>query len=646
MIKIELKNYPNLSIDKQTLQNLRWFKNNKIYSFTEDFNNIFDTSFNRDEYYRTNIFNSFYKNKLIQQYSRSPYDSELTNENPKFLVNLEHYLNAIIIKSLYSTVETKNHYEISDYIQQNHLNKYGRSKVIKMVGGNAYYNFNLSLFESYYQSRFKLRSFIIDCLDRQIINSQNHLNTQSLKIKYSMIIKEIKTLLKDLNFNTETCAVSQDCITGLFFHKNFTLSFYKGVDLRELKEIITPFYNLFLLNNEIQINDSKYFCDSDLNIWVEFVNNSKNIKDSSFNRHLFKRYNSDNDTDSELELFYIDDLKTVIAKDDKAYKNFNFINFKSNNNILRDRNYDITKVYPFGRLPFESINSTYFGIELECYVKDSYLDDNNNKKPYMLLEEKILKGSAVCKSDGSLGENGVELNTIPMTLNYIQKNDYFLNFYKQVKNILESYEHEETGIHIHISKNNLSKVDIMRIQQFINDEVNLRYIKKMAGRNPNNYCQVDNQLKLKTFKSGRFDKPEKFLAVNTLHKNSIELRIFKGTINPITIHRQVEFCHALTNFVKNTSYLKLSFSDFIEYTNKNKNMYPLLFEFNNEFIKWGSEFNVSKLKGVETYTNKTLRQIEKRNITVKYPELKIISDISFKPPRAVKIKAVNQSTEN
>jgi hypothetical protein len=186
----------------------------------------------------------------------------------------------------------------------------------------------------------------------------------------------------------------------------------------------------------------------------------------------------------------------------------------------------------------------------------------------------------------------------------------------------------------------------MRIQQFINDEVNLNYIKKMAGRNPNSYCEVNNQLKLKSYKNGGFTRKEKFLAVNTLHKNSIELRIFKGTLNPITIHRQVEFCHALTNFVKNTSYLKLSFSDFIEYTNKNKNMYPLLFEFNNEFIKWGSEFNVSKLKGVETYTNKTLRQIEKRNIKFKYPVLKIISDINFKPPRAVKIKSVNQSTEN
>jgi hypothetical protein len=646
MNKVDFKKYPNLLIDKQILQNLRWFKNNKVYSYTEDFNNIFDTSFNRDEYYRVNIFNSFFKNKLIQQYSRSPYDSELTNENPKFLVNLEHYLNAIIIKSLYSTVETKNHYEISDYIQQNHLNKYGRSKVIKMVGGNAYYNFNLSLIESYYQSRFKLRPFIIDCLDRQIINSQNHLNTPSLKIKYSNIIKEIKILLKDLNFKTETCAVSQDCITGLFFHKNYILSFYKGVDLRELKEIITPFYNLFLLNNEIQIDDSNYFSDSELNIWTEFVNNSKNIKDSSFNKHLFKRYNSDNGTESTLELFYIDDLKTVIAKDDKAYKKFNFINFKSNKNLLRDRNYDITKVLPFGRLPFESINSTYFGIELEAYVKESYLDNNNDKKPFMLLEETILKGTAVCKSDGSLRENGVELNTVPMTLNYIQKTDYFLNFYKQVKNMLESYEHEETGIHIHISKNNLSKVDIMRIQQFINDEVNLRYIKKMAGRNPNNYCQVDNQLKLKTFKSGRFNMQEKFLAVNTLHKNSIELRIFKGTINPITIHRQVEFCHALTNFVKNTSYLKLSFSDFITYASQHKNSYPLLFEFNTEFLKWGSEFNIGKLKGIETYTNKTLRQIEKRNIQIKYPELKTLSDINFKPPRIARIKVANISTEN
>ena len=62
---------------------------------------------------------------------------------------------------------------------------------------------------------------------------------------------------------------------------------------------------MFLLNNEIQINNNNYSSDSDLNIWTEFVNNSKNIKDSSFNKHLFKRYNSDNGTESTLELFYI-----------------------------------------------------------------------------------------------------------------------------------------------------------------------------------------------------------------------------------------------------------------------------------------------------------------------------------------------------
>jgi hypothetical protein len=643
MIKIDLKKYPHLIIDKQILQVLRWFKNNKICSYSDNFNNVFDTSFNRDHYYRTNIYTSFSKNKLMEQYIRQVYDSELTNQNPKFLLNLEHYLNAIIFKSFYSASEIRGSYEMSDFIITNHFEKYGRSKVINVIEGNSYYKFNLSLFESYYQSRFKLKNFVNDLFSRQILHPvYNHTTTAVLKLKYTQVIKDLNSLLIDLNFKIETCAIAQDCITGLFFHKNYTLSFYKGVNLRELKEIFIPHYKLFLLNEKIEFNDSQYKSDSDLNIWSDFVNNAKNIKPTTDNNKCRLYELSPSGSENTLELFYIDDLKTVIAKDDKAYKNFNFINFKSNNNILRDRDYDITQAYPFGRLPFEPINSTYFGIELECYIKESYLDDTRGKRPFQIIEEKILKGSGVCKSDGSLKENGVEINTIPMTLNYIQKTDYFLNFYKQVKNMLESYEQEETGIHIHISKNNLSKVDVMRIQQFINDEVNLNYIKKMAGRNPNSYCEVNNQLKLKTYKSGVFNSKEKFLAVNILHKNSIELRIFKGTLNPITIHRQIEFCHALTNFVKNTSYLKLSSIDFIKYASENKNSYPLLFEFNNEFVKWGSSFSVAKLKGIETYTNKTLRKKKKRNIQIKFPELKTLIDINYKPPRITKVKLSDQ----
>ncbi len=55
---------------------------------------------------------------------------------------------------------------------------------------------------------------------------------------------------------------------------------------------------------------------------------------------------------------------------------------------------------------------------------------------------------------------------------------------------------------------------------------------------------------------------------------------------------------------------------------------------------------MSELKGVKTYVNKCLKQIEKRNITIKPPVFKLIKNHDYKSPRKTKLKTDHFFTDD
>ena len=68
-----------------------------------------------------------------------------------------------------------------------------------------------------------------------------------------------------------------------------------------------------------------------------------------------------------------------------------------------------------------------------------------------------------------------------MSFNYIKNNNLFYKFYNQVKDYLGSYSRNSTGVHIHISRDTLTKLQILRIISFINNEMNFNYLARYAG---------------------------------------------------------------------------------------------------------------------------------------------------------------------
>ena len=235
---------------------------------------------------------------------------------------------------------------------------------------------------------------------------------------------------------------------------------------------------------------------------------------------------------------------------------------------------------------------------------------------YKSLEENILAGTSIVKHDGSLGSRGLEINIVPMTLDYAKSTDYYFNLENKTKDYLKSYSDESTGLHVHVGRSLFTKYQIGLIGQFINKPSNYNFIVGICGRELNG---TDNNY-AETFSPRNTDKKlvyhfakrmvGKYTAFNTVNDETVEFRIFKGNMSAKTIYRYLEFVHALVVAVKSYSLNhNTSLSQFKEFVNKNKGQYPILHEFilavklRNRKLEFafnkrfnGIEFNIPKLK--------------------------------------------------
>ena len=365
-------------------------------------------------------------------------------------------------------------------------------------------------------------------------------------------------------------------------------------------------------------------------------------------------FNSD-DSELNFNFVYVDKYKCCFPSFHEELNHINRVNLKSSNNVLRRYDFPIHHHLPKAMLKHEektSDDNLYFGLELEV----GYTQNCPRNKIHKLIEEDYLKGIAICKRDGSVN-NGFEINTVPMTFDYIKATDLFFEFYKKTNTHLRSYKMSNTGIHVHISRKNISVLDQGKILEFVNSRINRDYIIALSGRNPNTYCELNNRLKMKSIlfdknaiknkTDGRlFKQPQtddeyfqhdkisdKYQAVNMRHPHTIEFRIFKGNTKPQAISRYIEFCHALRFFVKETSNDSINFNSFIDYVFNHKSTYPFLNEFNQKF-KMNNPSSSSTLK--ETFTYKPrIDKIFKNKIEI--PTVEIFSGSKLKIKKTRKI---------
>lgn len=228
-------------------------------------------------------------------------------------------------------------------------------------------------------------------------------------------------------------------------------------------------------------------------------------------------------------------------------------------------------------------DDVYLGIELEVERGDSSVRHKDMAK---MIERDFL----YFKNDGSL-DNGFEIVTHPMTISYIKRHR---NVWAEILNLLRSnkyrsYDTRTCGMHIHISKNAFTTWHLYRFMKFFVD--NADFVTKISQRkienldrwaaltdNPSEYSKEYTQEKLLYKAKKKYGNDKRYLAVNLQNDKSVEVRIFRGTLNDSSFFKNIEFVQSVYDYTKSVPDADMSLKSFLTFI-KDVNEYPYLRKF-------------------------------------------------------------------
>jgi len=243
--------------------------------------------------------------------------------------------------------------------------------------------------------------------------------------------------------------------------------------------------------------------------------------------------------------------------------------------------------YTFYRLKSEPKDSLYYGIELETGVMHDAKFELN--KLIAVLPEQFFARH----EDGSIHTTGVvtemEIVSHPMTYKWLMKHKSIWNKIFKFRNIgLLSYNIKTCGIHIHLTKKYFSEDHLYKFLSFVYN--NKEFIKKISQRQQTALNQwaplsIEHLGNLKNIAKEKYTDG-KYLAVNLCHSDTMEIRFFRGTLNPESFWKNLEFTQALVEFSKKYDIEKMNVEDFVKYIKGNKNRFGNLYKFliNKELV--------------------------------------------------------------
>jgi hypothetical protein len=234
----------------------------------------------------------------------------------------------------------------------------------------------------------------------------------------------------------------------------------------------------------------------------------------------------------------------------------------------------------------------FFGVELEVeYDYNSKLDRNRAaKRVYDCFPRPFI----VIKHDSSLkdqGQGGFEIVSAPATYKrHIKEWEQLFATYPE-KSLLSSYFTDHCGMHIHVSRASLSTLQIGKIVSFICHPNNRKFIRQIAQRQSNKYNNFTIAKKVSDipfYKKTGMHKPawiaqeQHHTAVDINHEQTIEIRIFKGTLKKEAFFKNIEFVAALCDWCETGIASVCDVGDvdkFCQFVEKYAKQYPNLFAF-------------------------------------------------------------------
>ena len=238
----------------------------------------------------------------------------------------------------------------------------------------------------------------------------------------------------------------------------------------------------------------------------------------------------------------------------------------------------------------EDKNKLHFGIELEMEIRD---DDLHNSAEYV---SEMLGGFVYLKEDSSInsgGYKGFEMVSHPATLDFFtnHKNLWTTLDYLRRVHTARSWDSKSCGLHIHISRAGFKGgAHTHRFLSLIYK--NSDKMMKLGGRR-SNYAKFND-----VWQYDEFDRPyftlahkvahpssamtERYSAVNTQNQNTLELRFFRGTMNPEGVLSAIQLAHATVEYTRDLTLSDvkmgaLSWEWFSDWIQANNGLYPELY---------------------------------------------------------------------
>ena len=200
----------------------------------------------------------------------------------------------------------------------------------------------------------------------------------------------------------------------------------------------------------------------------------------------------------------------------------------------------------------------FIGVELEVECSDGARSECASKVNGVVNSD---GRKMFFETDGSLSY-GFEMITQPMSLPAHRELFKFLQN-SDVTRGMRSHGTSTCGLHVHVSKNRLSPLQIQKVVAFVNAPDNEWFIRALARRYSTGYCNI----KEKKIGNGIHTSFDRYEAVNLTNPNTIEFRIFRGSLKYEAVVAAIEFCHAILEFCRPavTSVNQLSAGSFLTF---------------------------------------------------------------------------------
>lgn len=201
-------------------------------------------------------------------------------------------------------------------------------------------------------------------------------------------------------------------------------------------------------------------------------------------------------------------------------------------------------------------NALFMGVELEVDKGDE-INDCVSSVVRIANEH---REHIYCKHDGSLDE-GFEIVSHPMTLDYHIKSMPWNRIMKEcISYDFKSHDAQTCGLHVHLNKKSFGAteddrdISIMKLLFFIERFWN--QVVKFSRRSKNR-LSYSKRYGLKEYGTdsakelfNRAKDEDRYFAVNLNNSHTVEIRIFRGTLNYQTFIASLQLCQELVRIMK------------------------------------------------------------------------------------------------